>query len=149
MFLTGTTGFQQCAAIIEQLQDFMRAGARMAITAFGFGLAAVPVSAAVGRGRRRPLWKGDPGAASIARRARRQKNQRFAAIGTFTGSGGALGMVVTRPLGGVVVAAAGWVGVAISPSAFRTSVSNLVITSLLSLRNWRAFSRPCPIRSPL
>jgi hypothetical protein len=35
------------------------------------------------------------------------------------------------------------------PSALRSSVSIRVRKSGLSFKNWRAFSRPCPIRSPL
>src|SRR5579863_9560355 len=71
----------------------------------------------------------------------------LAAIGTLIGSGGALGIVVTRPaapLVGVAVADGGAGVAAINPRALRTSVSSFAITSLLSFRNWRAFSRPWP-----
>jgi hypothetical protein len=37
----------------------------------------------------------------------------------------------------------------VSPSTLRTSVSTVWRMSGLSFRNWRALSRPCPIRSPL
>src|SRR5580704_5993993 len=84
------------------------------------------------------------------RRARRQRTYRLAAtIGAFTGSG-VLGMVVTRaPVGAGAAAAAGCAGVAINPRALRTSISSFARVSLLSFKNWRAFSRPWPIRSPL
>src|SRR5271165_1881393 len=73
---------------------------------------------------------------------------RFAATGTLTGSGGALGMVVTRPVGGGGAAwavGAGCAGAVANPSVLRTSASSLAMTSLLSFRNWRAFSRPWPM----
>src|SRR5215469_547959 len=63
-----------------------------------------------------------------------------------------VGMVVTRAPGLAPCAAPwAWGGGcgAVKPRALRTSTSSLVVTSLLSFRNWRAFSRPCPIRSPL
>ena len=72
-----------------------------------------------------------------------------AAIGAF-GASVPVGMVVTRPFApGGGVAAAGWGVAGIKPSALRTSVSSFARTSLLSFRNWRAFSRPWPIRSLL
>jgi len=62
------------------------------------------------------------------------------------GLGAAVGIVVTRApwAGTCAVAAAGCAcaGVAIRPSALRTSVSSLAMVSLLSLRNWRAFLAP-------
>lgn len=79
-------------------------------------------------------------------------HRRAATIGAFTGSAAA-GMVVTRaPVDDGacgVAAAAGCAGPCVSPIVLRTSASNFAITSLLSFRNWRAFSRPCPMRSPL
>src|SRR5580658_3318512 len=72
------------------------------------------------------------------------------AAGNFVGSGAADGIVVTRPC--VPVACAGTAtgaAAGIIPSALRTSVSSFAIVSLFSLRNARAFSRPCPMRSPL
>src|SRR5271163_1507308 len=85
------------------------------------------------------------GRSALKRHARWQRIYRRAAtIGAFTGSG-ADGMVVTRApcAGGVCAAAAAGCGCAtVSPSALRTSTSSLAMVSLLSFRNWRAFSRP-------
>src|SRR6185437_6013987 len=99
-------------------------------------------------------------AMSSAGRARtpvlHNQTQRLAA-GTLAASGGALGMVVTRaPVACAAVAvAAGWAAgtgcgaAVVNPRCLRTSASSLTKVSTLSLRNWRAFSRPWPMRSPL
>src|ERR1700731_1214130 len=73
------------------------------------------------------------------------------AAGAFAASA-AEGMVVTRPC--VPVAWAGTtVGTGasldgVNPKDLRTSASSFAIVSLFSLRKARAFSRPCPMRSP-
>src|ERR1700674_5665282 len=73
--------------------------------------------------------------------------------GTFPASA-ADGIVVTRPCvpvacAGTAVAAGAAAAAGIIPSALRTSASSLAIVSLFSFRKLRAFSRPCPMRSPL
>src|SRR5437899_693069 len=72
------------------------------------------------------------------------------AAGTFAASGAAVGIVATFALDVdpvVPVAAAGVVLAGINPSVLRTSSSSFASVSLLSFRNWRAFSRPWPMRS--
>src|SRR5215831_11441114 len=76
----------------------------------------------------------------------RQDYRRAATIGAL-GVSVPVGIVVTRAEPFAPAGAAA--GAAINPSAFRTSVSSFAITSLLSFRNCRAFSRPWPIRSLL
>src|ERR1039458_4017937 len=75
------------------------------------------------------------------------------AAGTFATSGDAEGMVVIRPCVPVAcagtAAGVGAAAAAVSPSALRTSASSFAIVSLFSFRKARAFSRPCPMRSPL
>src|SRR5579859_120628 len=44
---------------------------------------------------------------------------------------------------------AGSAAVFVRPSTLRNAESTSWRMSALSLRNWRAFSRPCPMRSPL
>src|SRR5579872_931007 len=75
---------------------------------------------------------------------------RAATIGAFAVSVAA-GMVATLPCVGACAPFVGCAcaGAAINPSALRTSVSILAKVSLLSFRNWRAFSRPWPMRSLL
>src|ERR1700687_6233096 len=74
--------------------------------------------------------------------------------GTFPASA-ADGIVVTRPCvpvacaGTAVAAGAADAAAGIIPSALRTSASSFAIVSLFSFRKLRAFSRPCPMRSPL
>src|SRR5580700_5344443 len=73
--------------------------------------------------------------------------------GTFPPSA-ADGIVVTRPCvpvacAGTAVAEGAAAAAGIIPSALRTSASSLAIVSLFSFRKLRAFSRPCPMRSPL
>src|ERR1700675_3365685 len=74
--------------------------------------------------------------------------------GTFPASA-ADGIVVTRPCvpvacaGTAVEAGAADAAAGIIPSALRTSASSFAIVSLFSFRKLRAFSRPCPMRSPL
>jgi hypothetical protein len=63
-----------------------------------------------------------------------------------------VGIVATRPpevAGAVVDDGTAWGLSLVNPNALRTSVSNFAIVSLLSFKNWRAFSRPWPMRSPL
>src|SRR6202521_757512 len=75
----------------------------------------------------------------------REHDYRLA--GTFPASA-TDGIVVTRPC--VPVACAGTaVAAGTIPNALRTSASSLAIVSLFSFRKLRAFSRPCPMRSPL
>src|SRR5277367_64380 len=45
-------------------------------------------------------------------------------------------------------ALAGAAALGVSPKCLRTLASIFASVSLFSLRNWRAFSRPCPMRSP-
>ena len=79
-------------------------------------------------------------------------NKDYRRAGTFPASA-VVGIVVTRPC--VPVACAGTAaGAAVAaegtiPNALRTSASSFAIVSLFSFRKLRAFSRPCPMRSPL
>ena len=73
------------------------------------------------------------------REARPTKHYRRAGPRAAAGSG----------VGDGVPAAAGTASAFTSPSVLRNSVSRFWRTSGLSLKNWRAFSRPWPIRSPL
>src|ERR1700682_1805846 len=80
------------------------------------------------------------------------REQDYTLAVTFPASA-ADGIVVARPCvpvacAGTAVAAAG-TAAGIIPSALRTSASSLAIVSLFSFRKLRAFSRPCPMRSPL
>ena len=64
-----------------------------------------------------------------------------------------LGMVATLLVGWAaaapLVGTAGAALAGINPSALRTSNSSFARVSLLSFKNWRAFSRPWPMRSVL
>src|ERR1700722_17856473 len=60
---------------------------------------------------------------------------RLAAAGTAVGAGAGGGTAATSAR--------------VKPSALRNSTSSFLNTSGLSFRNCRAFSRPCPMRSPL
>jgi len=128
------------------------------------GQAAMAIIGRWSAGRPRPAtsdWTGEaPVSPSInsagggrMRPPLRERDYRLAA-GTLAASG-VLGIVVTRPCvpvacaGTAVVAGAAGTAAGIIPSALRTSASSFAIVSLFSFRKLRAFSRPCPMRSPL